>query len=73
MEAGILYQAGAQHRAGLQGQYLALLNTDAEQDAVITASWNWAVNRRLALRSQLQYQHWHTENTSMKLTAYFYY
>lgn len=72
-EAGLLYQAAAQHRVGIQGQYLTLIDAKANQNASLTASWHITFNRNLALRSQLNYQYWHTENTSAKLTAYFYY
>ncbi|CAH0540153.1 Lnb N-terminal periplasmic domain-containing protein [Vibrio marisflavi] len=73
IETGLLYQLADQHRLGLQGQYLALIDNDADQDAAITASWNWSLNRNWALRSQIKYRHWYTEDTSATLTAYFYY
>ncbi|MGF1740576.1 DUF4105 domain-containing protein [Vibrio profundum] len=73
VESGILWQASEQHRLGLQGQYLALFDSDADQDASVTASWNWSLNKRWALRTQASYQHWQSEDLSGKLTAYFYY
>ena len=73
IEAGLLYQVVDNHRVGIQGQYLTLIDSPAAQDATATASWHWAFNRHWALRSQAEYQHWHTEDVSAKLTAYFYY
>lgn len=73
VEAGVLYQLGNNHRLGLQGQYLGLIDSNADQDAALTASWNWSFNRHWALRSQVQYQNWEREDTSAKVTAYFYY
>ena len=73
VEAGLLNQVTDQHRIGIQGQYLALIDSKARQDASLTASWHWSFNRNWAVRSQVQYQHWHTEETSAKLTTYFYY
>lgn len=73
IETGLLYQLAEKHRIGIQGQYLALIDSSADQDASITASWNWAFNRNWSLRSQVQYQHWDSEDTSAKITAYFYY
>ena len=72
-EAGLIYQVADQHRVGIQGQYLALIDAQASQDSSMTASWHWTFNRNLALRSQVQYQHWYTEDMAAKLTAYFYY
>lgn len=73
IEAGLLQQVTDHHRVGLQAQYLTLIEASANQDASVTASWHWSFNRNLALRSQVQYQHWHTEDTSAKITAYLYY
>lgn len=72
-EAGVLYQVADNHRVGIQGQYLVLIDSPAEQDALATASWHWSFNRHWAVRSQAQYQHWHSEDVSAKLTTYFYY
>ncbi|MFP2769029.1 DUF4105 domain-containing protein [Oceanisphaera sp. KMM 10153] len=73
VEAGLLYQTADSHRVGIQGQYLALIDSSAEQDASLMASWHWSFNRNWAVRSQVQYQHWHMEDTTAKLTAYLYY
>ncbi|MGC9403162.1 DUF4105 domain-containing protein [Vibrio genomosp. F10 str. 9ZC157] len=73
VEAGLLYQVADQHRIGLQGQYLALIDSNAEQNSSATASWHWTLNRHWAVRSQVSYQHWTREDTSAKLTAYLYY
>ncbi|MGR5211558.1 DUF4105 domain-containing protein [Vibrio rotiferianus] len=73
VEAGVLWQAGPNHRLGLQGQYLHLFDSNADQNAKATVSWSWAVSQNWAIRSELEYQHWYRENTSAKLTGYFYY
>lgn len=73
IEAGMLYQLGDSHRIGIQGQYLSLFKTDADQNASATASWQWSFNRNLAVRSQVTYQHWQEEDVSAKITGYIYY
>lgn len=73
VEAGLLYQLGSSHRFGLQGQYLTLFNSEADQNASTTASWQWSLDRNFAIRSQVSYQHWHSEDVSGKITGYLYY
>ncbi|OHY93669.1 hypothetical protein BI375_18710 [Vibrio rotiferianus] len=73
VEAGVLWQATHNHRLALQGQYLYLFDSLVDQNAKATASWNWALSRNWAIRSEVEYQHWSRENTTAKLTGYFYY
>ncbi|PFG45773.1 uncharacterized protein DUF4105 [Vibrio sp. ES.051] len=73
VETGILWQASINHRIGIQGQYLHLLDSHTDQNAKVTASWNWTLSRNWAIRGELEYQHWSRENTSASLTGYFYY
>ncbi|EKO3693173.1 DUF4105 domain-containing protein [Vibrio metschnikovii] len=73
MEAGVLWQVADKHRLGLQGQYLALLNSAAEHHSQINLTWNWSLARHWALRSEIRYQHWQQEEMSAKVTGYFYY
>ena len=73
IEAGMVYQLAENHRVGIQGQYLALLDSDAEQNAKATANWHWQLDRNIALRSEVSYLHWGHEELSGKLTAYFYF
>ncbi len=73
IEAGMLYQLGDNHRLGIQGQYLSLFSTDADQNASATASWHWSLSRNLAVRSQVTYQHWLDEDVGAKITGYIYY
>ncbi|MFD2179820.1 DUF4105 domain-containing protein [Veronia pacifica] len=73
VEAGLIYQASDNHRVGIQGQYLKLFNSDAEQHADVSASWNWSLNRQWALRTKLTYQHWYQEELNTKLTAFMYF
>ncbi|KHT40334.1 outermembrane protein [Vibrio sinaloensis] len=73
VESGILYQLNDQHRLGLEGQYLSLFNSKAKQNANATATWHWSLNRHFALRGQVNYQHWTSEELTTRLTGYFYY
>ncbi|MDV7103624.1 DUF4105 domain-containing protein [Vibrio sp. TH_r3] len=73
VEAGILYQMTHDHRIGLQGNYLSLFDSKVKQDTAMTATWQWTLNRQVAIRNQVQYQHWYKEDISAKFTAYFYY
>ena len=73
VETGLLYQLAEKHRLGLQGQYLILFDSNADQEAAVSASWNWSLSREWAIRSQIQYQNWHTEDIAARLTAFFYY
>ncbi|MCL9783407.1 DUF4105 domain-containing protein [Vibrio sp. S4M6] len=73
VEAGLLYQLVGNHRVGLQGQYLFLIDSAADQNVTFSASWNWSINSSWAIRSQAEYQHWNGENVTSKVTAYFYY
>ncbi|GAK88008.1 putative outermembrane protein [Vibrio ponticus] len=73
VEAGLIYQIAQHHRIGMQGQYLALVDSDAEQNAKATASWHWQIDRNFALRSEVSYLHWGEEEVSGKLNAYLYF
>ncbi|EKO3612626.1 hypothetical protein M3930_000232 [Vibrio metschnikovii] len=73
IEAGLLWQVADKHRLGLQGQYLALLNSAADHHSQINLTWNWSLARHWALRSEIRYQHWQQEEMSAKVTGYFYY
>ncbi|WP_070965482.1 DUF4105 domain-containing protein [Vibrio sonorensis] len=73
IEMGILYQVSDNHRVGLQGQYLALIDSPADQHAQAKASWHWTLDRNVAVRAEASYQHWHAEEVSGKITGYFYY
>ncbi|WP_260259203.1 Lnb N-terminal periplasmic domain-containing protein [Vibrio intestinalis] len=73
VEAGVVMQVGDNHRLGLEGQYLALADSDADQNAKATASWHWSLSRNVALRSQVSYLHWGEEEVSAKFTGYIYF
>ncbi|MBA5762634.1 DUF4105 domain-containing protein [Vibrio sp. 404] len=73
IEAGVVYQLAENHRIGIQGQYLALLDSDADQNAKASANWHWQLDRNMALRSEVSYLHWGHEELSGKLTAYIYF
>ncbi len=73
IEAGILWQASEHQRIALQGQYFYLVNADADYHSQANLSWQWAIQRNLALRTDAIYQKWHTEDTALRLSAYFYY
>ncbi|ROV60691.1 DUF4105 domain-containing protein [Vibrio ponticus] len=73
LEAGMIYQLAENHRVGLQGQYLALVDSDADQNAKATANWHWQIERNFALRSQVSYLHWGEEEVVGKLNAYIYF
>ncbi|MFA0414505.1 DUF4105 domain-containing protein [Vibrio renipiscarius] len=73
IEAGLIYQVADHHRIGLTGQYLALVDSQADQNAKANASWHWQLSRNTALRSQVSYLNWGEEELSGKLTAYLYF
>ena len=73
VEVGFVFQLGDSHRLGIDGQYLALIDSQADQNAKATASWHWQLSRNTALRSQVSYLHWGEEELSGKLTAYLYF
>lgn len=73
IESGIYYQLTEQNRLGLEGQYLSLFHSEAQQNAKITASWHWSLSRHFAIRGQVNYQHWKTEELGSRITGYFYF
>ncbi|KFI10474.1 DUF4105 domain-containing protein [Vibrio coralliilyticus] len=73
LETGAIFQAGRNHRIGLQAQYMALINSQEESHVEIDASWNWSFNRNFAVRTQLSYQSWQSENIGARLTGFIYY
>ncbi len=73
IEAGVVYQLAEDHRVSIDGQYLALGGTDADQNAKASANWHWQPQRNFALRSQVSYLHWQQEDILGKLTAYLYF
>lgn len=77
IEAGLTYQVSHNHRAGIHGQYLALVNNrtelDANQNTKASISWHWQMSRNWALRSQVSYLHWQDEEVSGKVNAFLYF
>ncbi|WPC75452.1 Lnb N-terminal periplasmic domain-containing protein [Vibrio porteresiae] len=73
VRAGMLYSLGAQHRLGIEGDWLRLLGDTVLSRSQVNATWNWSITTNTALRSEVGYQHWYSEEMTGKITAYFYY
>ncbi|NOH71286.1 DUF4105 domain-containing protein [Vibrio pectenicida] len=73
VEAGALFQISSKHRFGVQAQYLALIDSDQDNHSNININWNWSFNSNFALRTQLTYQKWQSDDIGAKLTGFIYY
>ncbi|WP_428241889.1 DUF4105 domain-containing protein [Gynuella sp.] len=73
IRAGVLVPGGSSHRLGVEGEWLALFNSATPDHSEITATWQWSIQRNLALRSELSYQRWGDDQLSGKLTGLWYF
>lgn len=73
IEAGALFQIHPKHRLGIQGQYLALIDSEDSNHSDVNISWNWSFNQHFALRTQVNYQQWQSEDIGAKITGFIYY
>ena len=72
-EFGTVWQANENHKIALTGNVMWLIDSVNSHHIQIDLSWNWALNTNWALRSNINYKLWRSEETQMKLTLYHYF
>ncbi|GHB69540.1 hypothetical protein GCM10008107_18580 [Psychrosphaera saromensis] len=73
IEFGTIWQVNNNNKLGLTGNVMQLINTGNQYYSQVDLSWNLSLNTNLALRSSINYRKWHSEDTQVKLTLYYYF
>jgi hypothetical protein len=72
-ELGAFWEINSSNKVAIAGNVMHLLNADVSHHGTVDLSWNWALSTNWALRSQVGYHQWITEEKSGKLTIYHYF
>lgn len=72
-EIGTVWQVNSHNKLALTGNMMWLIDSEVAQHSRVDLSWNWALQTNWALRSNINYKKWYSEETQAKLTLYYYF
>ncbi|MFT6987254.1 MAG: hypothetical protein ACJAT7_003108, partial [Psychromonas sp.] len=72
-ELGAYWEINSSNKVAISGNVMHLLNVDVSHHSQVNLSWNWALSTNWAIRSQVGYHKWKTEEQLGKLTLYHYF
>ena len=73
IEFGSIWQFNHENKLGITGQVMGLVDADVDYYSRVDLSWNWSVNTDWALRSNINYRKWYSEETQAKISVYYYF
>lgn len=73
VEAGTIWQLSSHNRVGIQANHMYLLDSDIEFHSKVNLTWHWAGARDFAIRSEVGYLNWRSEEKYVQLTGFYYF
>ena len=72
-ELGTVWQPNVNNKFALTSKLIWLMDAGTDHHSEINLAWNYSVSTNLAIRTSLNYQHWHTEEKQAKVNLYYYF
>lgn len=72
-ELGTVWQINSNNKLALTGNVMWLIDSENSYHSRVDFSWNWALKTNWALRSNINYTSWYTNEAQAKLSLYYYF
>jgi len=73
IETGAIWQANPTNRIGVQLNHMYLIDSDVEFHTKANLTWHWTADRDFAVRSEVGYLNWRSEEMYAQLTGFYYF